>query len=84
MAANESAAGPKGNTYAVVIGISIYLDTDIAALQFSNRDAVFFADFLMSESGGSVPKKNIKLLIYHPIINQMAMKSKMIKLYLMT
>ena len=57
MAANESAAGPKGNTYAVVIGISIYLDTDIAALQFSNRDAVFFADFLMSESGGSVPKK---------------------------
>ena len=63
MAANESAAGPKGNTYAVVIGISIYLDTDIAALQFSNRDAVFFADFLMSESGGSVPKKNIKLLI---------------------
>jgi tetratricopeptide (TPR) repeat protein len=53
----------NGNTYAVIIGISSYLDTDINALQFSNRDAQVFADFLMSASGGSVPKQNIKLLI---------------------
>ncbi|MBK6379589.1 MAG: caspase family protein [Chitinophagaceae bacterium] len=53
----------KGNTYAIVIGISDYKDTDIKKLSFSNRDAVVFADFLMSASGGSVPRQNIKLLI---------------------
>jgi uncharacterized caspase-like protein len=53
----------KGNIYAVIIGISKYLDPQINALQFSNRDAQVFADFLMSASGGSVPKQNIKLLI---------------------
>ena len=53
----------KGNTYAIVIGISDYKDADIPKLSFSNRDAVVFADFLMSAPGGSVPKQNIKLLI---------------------
>ena len=52
----------KGNTYAVIVGISNYSDPSIN-LQFSNRDAIFFANFLMSVSGGSVPKQNIKLLI---------------------
>ena len=60
---SENSVPPKGNTYAVVIGISSYLDTNVTPLEFSNRDAVVFADFLMSASGGSVPKKNIKLLI---------------------
>ena len=52
----------SSNTYAIVIGISDYQDPDIRKLSFSNRDAVVFADFLMSASGGSVPKQNIKLL----------------------
>jgi tetratricopeptide (TPR) repeat protein len=51
-----------GNSYAIVIGISDYKYPDIPKLNFSNRDAVVFADFLMSESGGSVPKHNIRLL----------------------
>ncbi len=53
----------KPNTYAVVIGISAYADPDIEQLEFSNRDATVFADFLMSASGGSVPRQNIKLLV---------------------
>lgn len=60
--AAPSAPEPK-NTYAVVIGISSYADPDITQLEFSNRDAKFFADYLMSASGGSVPKQNIKLLL---------------------
>jgi Flp pilus assembly protein TadD len=51
-----------GNTYAIVIGISSYKYPEIPKLNFSNRDAVVFADFLMSASGGSVPKQNIRLL----------------------
>jgi Flp pilus assembly protein TadD len=51
-----------GNTYAIVIGISYYKYPEIPKLNFSNRDAVVFADFLMSASGGSVPKQNIRLL----------------------
>ena len=60
---SQISGSPKVNTYAVVIGISSYLDTDVTPLEFSNRDAVVFADFLMSASGGAVPKKNIKLLV---------------------
>lgn len=59
---NELAAPPAANTYAIVIGISSYQDPDIPRLSFSNKDAMVFADFLQSASGGSVPKQNIKLL----------------------
>ena len=51
-----------GNTYAVIIGVAKYLDPDIRKLEFANRDAAIFADFLMSKAGGSVPKENIILL----------------------
>lgn len=50
------------NTYAIIIGVAKYLDPDIPQLQFSNRDAAAFADYLMSASGGSVPKQQIRLL----------------------
>lgn len=50
------------NTYAIIIGVAKYLDADIPQLQFSNRDAVAFADYLMSASGGKVPKNQIRLL----------------------
>ncbi len=53
---------PVGNTYAIVIGISSYQDPAIRQLNYSNRDAIVFAEFLMSAAGGSVPKQNIKLL----------------------
>src|ERR1700754_2031002 len=59
---NIHAAPSGGNTYAIVIGISDYQDPDIPKLSFSNKDAIVFADFLMSAPGGSVPRQNIKLL----------------------
>ncbi len=59
---NEIPNASKGNTYAVIVGVAKYLDADLQ-LQFANRDAEIFADFLISASGGSVPKENIKLLI---------------------
>lgn len=48
--------------YAVVVGISRYDDPDIPKLQFANKDAEVFADFLKSKAGGSVPNENIRLL----------------------
>jgi tetratricopeptide (TPR) repeat protein len=52
-----------GNTYAIIIGIAKYDDPTIDQLNFANRDAAVFANYLMSASGGSVPKENIKLLL---------------------
>ena len=53
----------EAKTYALVVGVAKYLDPDIPQLQFSNRDAEVFADFLKSKAGGSVPKENIRLLV---------------------
>jgi tetratricopeptide (TPR) repeat protein len=55
------APSPKGNTYAVVIGISDY--PDLQPLQFADKDALLFYDFLRSPAGGEVPAQNIKLLL---------------------
>lgn len=52
---------PKGNTYAVVIGISDY--PDLQPLQFADKDALLFYDFLRSPAGGELPPQNIKLLL---------------------
>jgi hypothetical protein len=52
----------NGKTYAIIIGIAKYEDPDIKQLNFANRDAAAFADYLMSASGGSVPKQQIRLL----------------------
>ena len=53
----------KPDVYAVVVGVSNYQDPDVPKLQFANRDAGIFADFLQSKAGGLVPKENIRLLI---------------------
>ena len=50
-------------TYAVVVGISTYANKGITKLQFANRDAQAFADYLRSKAGGLVPEENIRLLI---------------------
>lgn len=52
-----------GNTYAVITGIAHYENKNIPNLNFSNRDALLFAQYLQSEAGGAVPKENIRLLI---------------------
>ena len=51
----------NGNTYAMVIGISDY--PDLQPLQFADKDALLFYDFLRSPAGGEVPAQNIKLLL---------------------
>lgn len=52
-----------GNTYAIIIGISKYNDPEIKSLEYAHRDAKEFYNFLKSQSGGSVPEKNIRLLL---------------------
>ncbi|GJM32087.1 MAG: hypothetical protein DHS20C18_10880 [Saprospiraceae bacterium] len=52
----------KGNTWAVVIGISDYQDKEISKLSYAHRDAEFFADFLKSESGGLLTDQQLRLL----------------------
>jgi tetratricopeptide (TPR) repeat protein len=52
-----------GNTYAVITGIAHYENKNIPNLNFSNRDAMMFAEFLRSGAGGAVPNENIRLLI---------------------
>src|SRR5688572_30387968 len=53
----------KGNTYAVVIGISKYQSEGISQLRFANRDAQMFFNYLRSPEGGAVPQDNIRLLL---------------------
>jgi hypothetical protein len=58
----ERSAGDK---YAVVVGIARYSDPTggITSLQFADRDAQDFRDFLLSPGGGSFPKDNVRLLL---------------------
>ena len=49
-----------GTTRAVVIGISDY--QRIPDLQYADRDAIAFANWLQSPSGGNLPPENIQLL----------------------
>lgn len=50
------------NTYAIIIGVASYLDPEIPRLQYANRDAEKFAEFLRSKAGGSVAKKTYACL----------------------
>ena len=52
----------NGTTRAVVIGISDYQNPGIPDLQFANRDAEAFAEYLQSKAGGSLTKDQVKLL----------------------
>jgi hypothetical protein len=65
----ERAAADK---YAVVVGISHYSDTSggLTNLQFADRDARDFRDFLFSPDGGSFPKDNVRLLLNEDATSQ--------------
>lgn len=52
----------KRTTKAVIIGVADYQNPNIADLQFTDDDAIAFADYLRSPAGGSVPENNITLL----------------------
>ena len=58
-------AKPAGaaNTYAVIVGISNYENAGIPQLEFAHKDAEYFANYLSSKAGGSVPADNIRLLL---------------------
>ncbi len=58
-----NATGPGGKTFALLVGVSKYKDTNVASLQFADKDAASFAEVLESPRGGSVPKENIVLLM---------------------
>ncbi len=49
-------------TYALVVGISGYQDAAIPKLNYADKDASLFAQWLQSEAGGSVPGYHVKLL----------------------
>jgi Tfp pilus assembly protein PilF/uncharacterized caspase-like protein len=53
----------KGNTYALIVGVSNYESFGIKKLRFSTKDAQNFNDYLLSKAGGSVPEENIRLLL---------------------
>ena len=54
---------PPSTVRAVVVGISDYQSPKIPDLQYADRDALAFADWLKSAGGGNVPPANITLLL---------------------
>ncbi|MEO6253077.1 MAG: tetratricopeptide repeat protein [Ferruginibacter sp.] len=61
LAIKKDSAAKAGNTYAIIIGISQY--EVVPALQYADKDAQAFEDFLMSEGGGKVPKAHIETFL---------------------
>jgi uncharacterized caspase-like protein len=59
--------------YAVIIGVSEYQDPKLN-LKYADDDAQLYYDFLRSPAGGSVPEKNIALLL-----NKKATRANIIK-----
>lgn len=53
---------PAANTYAIVVGISKY-ENSALSLEYADRDAKAFADYLQSTAGGNVPASNVILLL---------------------
>ncbi|TAE94040.1 MAG: hypothetical protein EAZ80_10760, partial [Runella slithyformis] len=57
------AQSTTGNTYALVIGIAAYENPNIKGLEFANKDAKLFAEWLQSENGRRIPADNMRLLL---------------------
>lgn len=54
-------AAYSGITRAVIVGVSQYLEVE-PDLQYADKDAAAFSDYLKTKSGGEVPADNIRLL----------------------
>ena len=54
-------AGPGGNTYILLVGVSKYKKPELA-LQYPDKDAESFAEAFTSPRGGAIPKENVLLL----------------------
>ncbi len=61
-AQDKNATALPENTFAVIIGIANYENENIN-LNYANRDARVFAEYLQSKAGGTIPSENIRLLI---------------------
>ncbi|MBK8954043.1 MAG: caspase family protein [Saprospiraceae bacterium] len=55
--------GHKNSTYAVLVGISDYQNSEIPDLKFADKDAQAFYQYIKSKAGGSIEDSHIKLLI---------------------
>lgn len=53
----------KPRIFALVVGVSAYRSPKINPLQYADKDAEAFAEFLSSPSGGAVPKDQMRLLL---------------------
>ena len=55
----------SADKYAVIVGIARYADTagGVTSLQFADRDAKDFQEFLLSPDGGSFPKDHVRILL---------------------
>ncbi len=53
----------RGDTYAVVIGVSRYRNPRINPLKYADDDAEAFYNFLVSTAGGRIPPENVRLLL---------------------
>jgi tetratricopeptide (TPR) repeat protein/uncharacterized caspase-like protein len=51
----------NGNTYAIIIGLSKY--KNVTSLQYADKDAQAFDNFLVSDAGGKIPSANIELFL---------------------
>ena len=54
-----------GDAYAIIVGVSKYDDPAIPKLRFAHKDAMAYAEYLMSAPGGSLDSNHIQLLINH-------------------
>jgi hypothetical protein len=63
---------PGADKFAVIVGIAHYADTagGVTSLQFADRDARDFRDFLQSPEGGSFPRDNVRLLLNEDATSQ--------------
>jgi uncharacterized caspase-like protein len=70
--ANITPDRASAGKFAVVIGIAQYLNSGsgLANLQFADRDAKEFRDFLLSPEGGSFPPDHLKVLLNNDATSQ--------------
>ncbi|MBE2246893.1 MAG: caspase family protein [Candidatus Competibacteraceae bacterium] len=59
----HSAMSVRGNTYALIIGISEYADPLMPSLKYADDDAMAFKNFLMSKAGGDIKDTNIRIFL---------------------
>ena len=55
-------ARSEGQTYALLVGISNFKDSNITPLSFAHQDAIELANLLKSPRAGGIPEENVVLL----------------------